>query len=117
MFGEYWVLYTAKEGFGEMLKMAGDDLCTFLRNLDNLHTRIGLSFPQLQPPSLKCTDIQADSMRLHYYSTRSGLAPMVIGLVKGLGKRFNEELDINQTVNRDQGADHDEFFIEVKTKQ
>lgn len=117
VFGEYWVLYTAKEGYGEMLKMAGDNLVTFLSNLDNLHTRIGLSFPQLQPPSIKCTDVQADSLRLHYYSTRPGLAPMVIGLVKGLGKRFNEEIDITQTMNRDQGADHDEFFIHLKAKQ
>ncbi len=117
VFGEYWVLYTAKEGYGEMLNMAGDNLFTFLNNLDNLHTRVGLAFPNLQPPSIKCTDIQAHSLRLHYYSTRPGLASMVIGLVKGLGKRFNEELHITQTLNRDHGADHDEFLVQIQAKQ
>ncbi len=117
VFGEYWVLYTAKEGYGSLLNMAGDNLFAFLSNLDNLHTRITLSFPQLQPPSIKCTDVQADSLRLHYYSTRPGLAPMVIGLVKGLGKRFHEEIDITQITHRDQGADHDEFLVQMKATQ
>ncbi len=117
VFGEYWVLYTAKEGYGEMLNMAGDSLFAFLNNLDNLHTRVGLSFPQLQPPSIKCIELPENSLRLHYYSTRPGLAPMVIGLVKGLGKRFNEELEITQTMNRDQGADHDEFLVQIRAKQ
>ena len=111
LFGEYWVLYTATEGYGEMLKMAGDDLPSFLSNLNHLHNRVGLSLPQLQPPSFKCTDIQEGALRLHYYSTRPGLAPMVIGLVKGLGKRFHTELDITQIANREQGADHDEFLV------
>ncbi len=115
-FGEYWVLYTAQEGYGAMLTMAGDNLPTFLQNLDNLHTRVGLYFPQLRPPSFRCTDITEDSLRLHYYSTRPGFAPMVIGLVKGLGKRFHEEVDITCTMRRDQGDDHDEFLIKIKAR-
>jgi hypothetical protein len=65
-FGEYWVLYTAREGYGAMLQMAGDTLPVFLQNLNDLHTRVGLIFPSLQPPSFRCTDIQEDSLRLHH---------------------------------------------------
>ena len=115
-FGEYWVLYTAKVGYGEMLEMAGDKLPDFLQNLDNLHARVGLSFPQLKPPSFQCTHIHEDSLHLHYHSSRQGLAPMVIGLVKGLGKRFETEIDITQTSSRDQGGEHDEFSIDFKAK-
>src|SRR4051812_42345266 len=37
-FGEYWTLYTAQEGYGEMFKLSGDTLLEFLLNLDELHT-------------------------------------------------------------------------------
>ena len=49
-FGEYWVLYTAKKGYGEMLTMAGKNLPEFLQNLDTLHTRVGVIMPNLRPP-------------------------------------------------------------------
>lgn len=110
-FGEYWVLYTGREGYGEMLKMAGDSLPAFLQNLDSLHARVGLVFPNLKPPSFQCTDISEDSLRLHYYSDRAGLAPMVIGLVKGLGAMFKTEIDVTHASSRENGDDHDEFLV------
>ncbi len=116
-FGEYWVSYTAKEGYGELLQLAGDTLPAFLQNLDNLHTRVGLIFPRLKPPSFWCTDIREDSLRLHYrpgLDSRAGLAPFVVGLLKALAVRFKTEIEINQTANRSQGADHDEFSITLK---
>ncbi|MUG99894.1 heme NO-binding protein [Scytonema sp. UIC 10036] len=115
-FGEYWVLYTATEGYGQMLEMAGSDLSEFLHNLDNLHARVGLSFPNLKPPSFECTEMDEDIMQLNYQSTREGLSPMVLGLVKGLGTRFNTEVEIVQTQNRDEGFDHDEFSIRYKKR-
>jgi hypothetical protein len=113
-FGEYWVQYTAQEGYGEMLEMSGDNLPEFLQNLDNLHARVGVSFPKLQPPSFECTDLEDESLSLHYRSTREGLAPMVIGLVKGLGNRFDTEVDIAQIENRAEGAEHDTFVVKYK---
>lgn len=113
-FGEYWVLYTAMEGYSQMLDMAGENLPEFLQNLDNLHARVGLSFPQLKPPSFECRDVQQESLNLQYHSSRQGLAPMVIGLLKGVGKRFNTNVDITQTRSRGQGAEHDEFSIHFK---
>lgn len=89
LFGEYWVLYTAEKGYGDMLTMAGSDLPSFLQNLDSLHSIVGSMMPHLQPPSFQCTDITSHSLTLHYYSKRQGLAPMVIGLIRGLGKRFD----------------------------
>ncbi|HEY9875060.1 MAG TPA: heme NO-binding domain-containing protein [Candidatus Obscuribacterales bacterium] len=113
-FGEYWIQYTAQEGYGEMMEMSGDNLPDFLENLDNLHARVGVLFPQLQPPSFDCTDIEEESLNLHYHSSREGLAPMVIGLMKGLGTKFDTEVEITQTGDREQGADHDEFLIKYK---
>ncbi|HLO51082.1 MAG TPA: heme NO-binding domain-containing protein [Kamptonema sp.] len=114
-FGEYWIVYTASEGYAQMLAIGGDNLQEFLSNLDNLHARVGLSFRQLQPPSFRCTNVEENSLQLHYYSKRQGLAPMVKGLVKGLGSRFQTEVEIEQTSDRNQGAEHDEFSIHFKS--
>jgi Haem-NO-binding len=113
-FGEFWVEYTAQEGYGEMLDMSGDDLPEFLQNLDNMHARIGVSFPNLKPPSFECNETEADSLSLEYRSEREGLAPMVVGLVKGLGSRFDTEVDVTQVKSREEGAEHDEFLIKYK---
>ncbi|BBM86917.1 heme NO-binding domain-containing protein [Candidatus Uabimicrobium amorphum] len=110
-FGEYWILYTAREGYKEMLDLAGSTFVTFLQNLDALHTHIGSLMPNLQPPSFSCSDVTENSLLLHYYSHRKGLAPMVIGLLQGLGKRFSLEVVVTLTQSREQGADHDIFSV------
>jgi Haem-NO-binding len=110
-FGEYWTVYSAEAGFGHLLDFAGNNLVDFLRNLDNMHTRIQLTFPQLDPPSFKVSDVTDSSLRLHYYSKRPGLAPLVIGMVKGLGKRFSTPVVTKLEKSRADGYDHDEFFV------
>jgi hypothetical protein len=113
-FGEFWVKYTAEEGYGELMDMSGDNLPEFLQNLDALHARVGITFPKLQPPSFDCTETDEDALTLEYHSEREGLAPMVVGLVKGLGSRFDTEVEVTQTQSREDGADHDEFSIHYK---
>ena len=111
-FGEHWVLYTAQAGYGEMLAMFGSDLRSFLHNLDNLHSHVAMSFPALRPPSFEVEQIEGDpGLLLHYRSERAGLAPMVIGLIKGLGKRFSQEVRVRQTAHRGTN-DHDVFRID-----
>ncbi len=110
-FGEYWVQYTGQNGYGEMLQLCGDSLPKFLMNLDRLHDRVGLIYPELRPPSFQCSHVTPESLHLHYYSERPRLAPMVVGLVRGLGRRFGTEVTITQLQSRADGADHDEFLI------
>jgi Haem-NO-binding len=113
-FGEYWVLYTAQEGYGELLDMAGGTLPEFLQNLDQLHARVGLSFPELKPPSFQCSQETETSLRLCYYSSRTGLAPMVKGLVQGLSQRFQRTIQLTQTQHKGHDLDHDEFTIDLR---
>jgi hypothetical protein len=110
-FGEFWILFTAGEGYGPLLDMAGHDLASFIQRLDEMHTRVGVTLPKLQPPSFWCTDVATDSLRLHYHTQRTGLAPLVVGIIKGLGKRFGAHVDIIHVVRREDGADHDEFLV------
>ncbi len=113
-FGEFWVTYTAKEGYGELMDMSGDTLPEFLENLDNMHARVGLSFPKLRPPAFECKEVDDQELTLEYRSEREGLAPMVLGLVKGLGHRFETEVEVKQTLHRAEGAEHDEFSVKYK---
>ncbi len=109
--GVYWTKFTACQGYGDTLEFAGDTLETFLRNLDNMHARVALSFPELDPPSFEVENTDDGRLLLHYYSERPGLAPMVIGLLNGLGERFNQSLQIEHLPPEQSGQDHDCFLI------
>ena len=110
-FGEYWTVYSAESTFGHLLDFAGNNLVDFLSNLDHMHARVALSFPALDPPSFKVTDVTDDSLRLHYYSRRDGLAPLAAGMVKGLAKRFSTPVEITLEKAKADGHDHDEFAV------
>ena len=110
-FGRYWMTFTAQEGYGPMLAMMGDTLPTFLRNLDPMHERLRLTFPQLKPPRMVVSDETADTLRLHYFSDRPGLVPFVVGLLKGLAQLKKTNLEIVSHRAKGDGTDHDEFII------
>ncbi len=95
-FGEYWILYTAEKGYGEMLNLAGDSFPAFLKNLNMLHGRVTNLMPELAPPQFECRNEQENSIELIYRSHRAGMIPMLYGLVKGLAKRFNKEVKITE---------------------
>ncbi len=93
-FGEYWILYTAREGYGELLAASGDSFGEFLENLDDLHARVALAFPDLNPPRFGCDETEPGVYRVRYDSDREGLVPMVVGLLKGLAKRFHLHAEV-----------------------
>ena len=88
-FGEYWILYTADEGYGDLMDLTGSSFVEFLGNLDMLHYRINNIMPQLAAPQFSTRNQKENSVELEYRSHREGLVPMLYGLIRGLGKRFN----------------------------
>lgn len=110
-FGRHWILYTARQGYGPLFDTMGRSLPEFLANLDAMHARLSLSMPDLRPPSFVCEQMNGAQIRLEYWSDRPGLAPMVTGLLLGLGELFDLNLTITQSVSRVCGADHDEFLV------
>ncbi len=112
-FGEYWILYTANEGYGDMMELAGDTLPDFLNNLDMLHNRLNNLMPNLMPPQFSTRNETANSIELEYRSHRAGFSPMVIGLLRGLCKRFNKEkYSINHIEQKSETNSCDVFRIE-----
>lgn len=110
-FGEHWVLHTAREGYGGLMKAAGKSLPEFLLNLPNFHSRVAMIFPQLQPPRFQCSDFTPSSLKLHYFSHRQGLAPFVVGLMYGLGRMFGTPVTVRLVESRGAGADHEVFDV------
>ena len=110
-FGEYWILYTAEEGYGNMLQLAGNTLPEFLANLDMLHLRVSNIMPHLVAPQFSVRNEKENSVELEYRSSREGLLPMVIGLLRGLGKRFGKE--VQSKVIEEKNEQNGCYVIEV----
>lgn len=112
-FGEYWILYTAEEGYGEMLSMCGSDLLSFLHGMNHMHARIEVTMPHIRPPHFHVEELNASELELIYESDREGLAPMVEGLITGLAKRFNQTIEIRQLERRQADSRQDRFHIRI----
>ena len=111
LFGEYWILKTSQETYGNLMHSNGTDLREFLINLPNFHSRVMLIYPNLTPPEFRVTDIESNSLHLHYYSTRQGLQDFMLGLISGLGKMFSTPIDVLTVNSRLDGHDHEIFKI------
>ncbi|MCU0950390.1 MAG: heme NO-binding domain-containing protein [Burkholderiaceae bacterium] len=114
-FGEYWILYTA-DSYGEVLGAAGASLRDFLANLNELHGRLEHVFPAMKPPQFRVEDLGVGHYRLHYGSPREGLAPMVLGLVQGLARRFGQRIEITQ-IHAKQRVDEEDVFDIVELRE
>lgn len=88
-FGRYWIAYAESGPFGPILNFTGDDIATFLRNLDRLHDGVQTVMPNARMPSFKVVSEEPDVLLVDYHSERTGLEPFVEGLLLGLLDRFN----------------------------
>lgn len=110
-FGEWWILRTGKEKYGGLMEAGGNNLKEFLVNLPQFHNRIMLMYPKLTPPEFKVSDIENNSIHVHYFSKREGLQEFVRGLLSGLGKMYGVETSIDLMQTRDEGNSHEIFKV------
>lgn len=111
-FGRFWIEFALGTAYGPLLRDAGRTLRETLESLDAIHSRVGLALPDLKPPSFRVVSAP-EGLVLHYYSTRSGLVPFVIGLVHALGEMHDTKVEVRHTRDKARGADHDELLITV----
>lgn len=105
-FGRHWILYTGRNGYGPVIASFGSTLVEFLGNLDSLHARITLTMPHLRPPRFS-HEVAADGcITLTYASERPGLAPMVVGLLEGMGEMFGEPAEVALASSSSQDGTH-----------
>lgn len=92
--GRAWIDYAGKSAFAGLMRMAGDDVASVLRNLEDMHHKVKLSMPHLEMPHFEVEDLPDGTVRVRYQSTREGLFPFVEGLLEGLSARFEQPLEL-----------------------
>jgi hypothetical protein len=98
-FGEYWVLEIATKHYGTLMTSTGRDFADFLANLDHMHQRIRVTFPNYQPPSFRVKPLDSGTLQVDYYSHRLGLLPFVEGLFTGLAQYFSVTVSFENVPN------------------
>lgn len=93
-FGRVWIDFAGASAYGRILRMAGDDLLSFLESLDRMHASIRSNMPLAEMPSFELIDADAQQMVLRYRSTRTGLAPLVQGILLATSARFGETVAV-----------------------
>jgi len=110
-FGEWWILKTCNEKYGSLLQTGGTNLREFLLSLPSFHNRIMLMYPKLTPPEFKVSNVELNSLELHYFSKRPGLQEFVYGLLVGLSKLYETTTEIELIQSRNDGDSHEIFKV------
>jgi hypothetical protein len=112
--GDYWISFTAYEGYGDFLARHNHNMIEFIEQLNAMHVRLMLIHPKMRIPKFSLEKISSTVYDLHYFSERQGLAPMLKGLLHGLSRKFKQEVHIIQLKSQpaEQGV-HEVFRIEL----
>ena len=113
VFGQYWPEYAKGTAVGNMIKFGGESFIDTLESLDEMHQRVKIAMPDLRPPSFELEAVDEQNYRLHYFSEREGLAPMVVGLLHGLAVQHEISIEVEHTEKKGVSGDHDVFGIRV----
>jgi hypothetical protein len=112
-FGHYWSTRVGPENYADILGATGTDVVSVLRNLDEMHSRIQLLYPELRPPSFEVTDVDGAEFGVVYRSERQGLAPFVVGLLEGLGDLYGTPAAVEHAAARSDDAPFDLFRVSL----
>ena len=113
LFGKHWVSYTKNHGYGALMDRFGHSFSESLKNLNQLHMRMGDSMPNMKAPAFRVIEHSKKEMDLEYHSSRHGLAPMVSGLLDGMAEKFGESIEIEH-IARNSEQKFDLFKIKIK---
>ena len=116
MFGVYWATDVAPKGYGEYFEAFGNDFKSFVAGLDEMHVRITKMLPSLVPPAFEIEELGENHFKVHYVSQRDGLAPLAVGMLKGVALHFGGEADIKQLEYKGTD-DHDVFEVRFKENE
>jgi len=100
-FGRYWVSDVATVAYADLMTKTGTSFTDFVKNLDHLHDRIRVTFPDYQPPSFRVKEVDDGTLQVDYYSHREGLLDFVVGLLEGLAEHFQETISISHVSDDD----------------
>lgn len=94
LFGEYWMTQYAQRMYKTFFigsKSARD----FLLKMDSVHVTVTRAFPGSTPPRFEYEWKDPNTLLMTYNSQR-GLMEIFIGLIKGVGKHYGENLQVRR---------------------
>ncbi len=94
-FGDCWDIKTTKEKYSKLMQSGGTNLKDILIDLPMFHNRLMLIYPKLTLPEFKISEINVNSLNLHYIAKRKGLQEFVRGLIQGLSKIYETPMKFN----------------------
>ena len=87
-FGRHWIIFAQNGSFGAIMDFTGNNLISFISNLDRMHRAVAATMPGSSLPSFTIHHQCATSLSILYRSDRIGLEQFVIGLLEGLLEKF-----------------------------
>jgi len=96
-FGDYWVNEFTPKMYGLFFKGVSSAK-DFLVKLDKIHVMATQTIPDARPPRFDYEWANDKTLVMTYKSER-GLLAFFLGLLKGVGKHFNEKLEIRPLGN------------------
>ena len=109
-FGEYWIQFAQRSEYKTILVSFGETPLELINSLDSLHSRLELTFDNLDPPSFHTTEVSENEIIVHYNSNREmPLEYFVLGLLKGIFNMFEQKCNIK--ILEDSGEDKARFNV------
>lgn len=93
-FGDYWVNVYAPEVYGIYYKDV-HSARDFLLKMDEVHVKTTKTLANARPPRFEY-QWEDDRTLIMTYKSHRGLIDVCIGLVKGVGKHFHEDLKVTK---------------------
>lgn len=97
--GQHWIDFALQTPLGKFLNFKEGGFLELLTDLDQMHSRIKMVYPELNPPRfsvLKTETLDKSGIiELRYTSHRAGLLPFLYGLLHRIAKEYCLDLEIS----------------------
>jgi len=96
-FGDYWVNVYAPKVYSSYYK-GPHSAKEFLSQMDSVHASVTANIPNARPPRFEY-EWKDDKTMIMKYKSHRGLIDVLVGLIKGVGKYFKEDLKVTKLGN------------------
>ena len=96
-FGDYWVNIFAPKIYSPYYRGMGSAR-EFLLEMDSVHVSVTKQIPNARPPRFEY-EWKDDITLIMSYKSHRGLIDFLVGLIKGVGKYFKEDLKVTKLGN------------------
>ncbi len=93
-FGEHWITIASQKMYGVYYEES-TTAKELLTKMDNIHVKLTHHIPNSNPPRFGCEWENENTLIMAYRSNR-GMIDYLIGLIQGVGKLYNEPLQVTK---------------------